>query len=234
MELTRTLTILLLLTVSAVAQRIPPVQGRQNMGIGRWTVTGLTTPTATFTPALTNAAVVTTVIGGRHALSLAGVAARLSADIADFEATSTFSIHGWCWWSGTDSRFFSRLRTVSLNGYVLYSFNRLLYFELRGDSGQRIVVRTTSEVNLTNQWFHLAGTYSGTSTAAGVKIYVNGVPVAMTTVADNLGSTMRYTNPFYIGSSDGQYSFVGYISDFGILSRALAPADVKLIYRGLQ
>jgi hypothetical protein len=63
----------------------------------------------------------------------------------------------------------------------------------------------------------VAASYDGSSTAAGVKLYVNGVLETNTVESDTLSSTIVNSQPFYIGNQRGwPYSLGGSLDQFSL------------------
>jgi hypothetical protein len=73
-----------------------------------------------------------------------------------------------------------------------------------------------------NQWTHIAGTYDGTA----LRLYINGVQVAINTLAS--GSITTSTQPLRFGGNSiwGEF-FQGLIDEIRIYNRALTPAEIQ-------
>jgi hypothetical protein len=93
-----------------------------------------------------------------------------------------------------------------------------------------IRVATVKPLPLDNEWKHIFFTYDGSGRAAGVKIYVNGTPVATRVLKDNLGRSSIHTNaPTQLGwrnpdehpAKDARYQ------DVRLYGRSLASDEVK-------
>ena len=87
----------------------------------------------------------------------------------------------------------------------------------------------------TGQWVHLAVTYDGTSSAAGVRIYQNGAPMAVDVIRDNLFKTILYDEP---DKGPGlklaaRFRDVGFkdsgIDEFRVYDRPLSCAEVAAL-----
>lgn len=102
------------------------------------------------------------------------------------------------------------------NGWIFFlKSGPNLGFFMRFDGGTSALDATSSGGNLTlNQWNHVAFTWDGTSSTAGVAFYINGVKV-VTTGSNPTGSRDNdSTYDFLIGNSDnGARVFDGYIDD---------------------
>ena len=75
-------------------------------------------------------------------------------------------------------------------------------------SGSRIAVNTSTEWPL-GIWRHVVVTYNGSSTAAGVKIYVDGVLRGLNTIADALGTNSILTSAAPQINGRGGATFLG-------------------------
>jgi hypothetical protein len=82
----------------------------------------------------------------------------------------------------------------------------------------------------TNEWMHVVFTYDGSSRAAGIRLYVNGVPAPTETVRDGLSKDITYEAgepDLAIGYRFRDSGFKGgSIDDFRMFSRALTPMEV--------
>jgi mono/diheme cytochrome c family protein len=73
---------------------------------------------------------------------------------------------------------------------------------------------------------HVAVTYDGSGKAAGVAMYVNGQPVKVSVLKDNLTGSIETKAPFAIGRRGGGTSpFTGRVDDLRIYSRALDKSE---------
>ena len=91
---------------------------------------------------------------------------------------AAFSLGFWIYYTGgNDEYIFTKNRTSVTNGdwnVHIGIFNRLA-FRLWDDSEGSHIGRADVGGMPTNQWVHVVGTYDGTATEAGIKIYENGV-----------------------------------------------------------
>ncbi len=80
---------------------------------------------------------------------------------------------------------------------------------------------------------HVAFTYDGSGKAAGVTLYVNGLPIKTTTQIDTLEGTIRTQAPFSIGRrGDAGAPFTGRVDDLQIFERALSPIEIAEVSGG--
>src|SRR5262249_39834269 len=101
-----------------------------------------------------------------------------------------------------------------------------------GEYAVKVAIRvaTVKPLPLDGAWKHIFFTYDGSRRAAGVEIYIDGVPVATRVLKDNLrGATIRTGAPMQLGwrnpdehpAKDARYQ------DIRLYARALAPDEVK-------
>lgn len=130
-------------------------------------------------------------------------------DNYDFERTDKFTIEFWFTSSAAAAgRGFVGKITDSneFRGYMLDTFGtgNVLRVFMANDNAvpDRIIVNgSTAYTSLFNgQWHHIAWTYSGSSTAAGHLLYVDGVAETMTTIADTLTATTVNVKNLSIGN----------------------------------
>lgn len=85
-----------------------------------------------------------------------------------------------------------------------------------------------------NMWYHALMTYSGSSTPAGFKIYLNGVSQTLVTDSNNLGTnSIASGGGVGIGGSSTawqQAPFNGYLDDCRIYNRVLSAAEASTLY----
>jgi hypothetical protein len=93
-----------------------------------------------------------------------------------------------------------------------------------------IKVATVAPLPTNGQWNYLFFTYDGSGRAAGVKIYVDGVPVATKVISDTLArNTMRTSAPLQLGrkSPDEQPARDTRYQDMRLYARALTAEEAK-------
>jgi hypothetical protein len=93
-------------------------------------------------------------------------------------------------------------------------------------SGSAIQIRTRGRLKL-GDWHHVGLTYDGSGKAAGLTLYVNGVPIDTAVVRDALAGPIGNSAALRIGSRTLGRPFVGQIDDLRLYSRALAPKQVE-------
>lgn len=129
--------------------------------------------------------------------------------------------------------------------YVLYldKANKELRFKITDTSGHAARPGIPEALLPTNQWLHVAATYSGSvgPVSGQATIYLNGQPRDVHTGNDS-------TTPFGLtanvksgqaaaigreGPAGGNY-FTGYVDDVALWNRALNPAEVQQLYQAGQ
>jgi len=103
-----------------------------------------------------------------------------------------------------------------------------------GPNGSATQEKIKATTNLSiNTWYHICFTYDGSLTVAGMLIYGNGQPLAITTVV-NTGFGSNFTdNPWRIGahrSASPVDFFPGSMASILILSRALSAMEIAMLY----
>jgi hypothetical protein len=80
-----------------------------------------------------------------------------------------------------------------------------------------ILVTSSLAISLDNRWGHILVTYDGSSTAAGINIFINGVKdTSITIIRDGLSATMVNTKPVLIGKRDDGLIYSGYLSGVAV------------------
>ncbi len=113
----------------------------------------------------------------------------------DFERTQAFSVSGWLYRGANAQQFFigTSLGTGTWRGWSLgtrFGFGRKLQLDLINTvNSNHLSAYTTLDTITEGEWQHVAATYDGSSTPAGIKLYVNGVLQPMTTGFNALSAT---------------------------------------------
>ena len=154
-------------------------------------------------------------------------------DVYDKERTDSFSFSFWMF--ARDRTAFGTLyqkRNLSNTGYDSNFGNIDGKFQLvlEGSDTGLIVVKTDDETSI-NKWHHVVFTYDGSSTGAGVNIYVDSAVQSLTVTTDTLAAAMTNATDFRIGArDDGSNLFNGLITDFRIHNAELTQANVDDAY----
>ncbi|HVY71457.1 MAG TPA: DUF1553 domain-containing protein [Verrucomicrobiae bacterium] len=98
--------------------------------------------------------------------------------------------------------------------------------------GNAVKVRTKAAVP-TNEWTHLAITYDGSSRAAGLKIYLNGLPAEVEVIRDGLTKDFTYGGDepeLTIGYRFRDSGFKdGQVDGFAVFNRTMTPLEVAAL-----
>ncbi|MBN9661412.1 MAG: LamG domain-containing protein [Acidobacteria bacterium] len=93
-------------------------------------------------------------------------------------------------------------------------------------SGDKFGLSVESTISLNDGGWHLvSATYDGSGKASGVRLYSDGVPLAVTTVVDNIAvGPIQNSAPFTIGGAiDGNDAFEGSVNEVAVFGTALTP-----------
>ena len=161
-------------------------------------------------------------------------------EIGDFDHWNNFTVSTWVNHTGTlskDAAIFGRRNEEQYRGGYdcLLLKNRSIDFRLIHHYNQEKIEVTTSS-RLPSGWHHLAVTYDGSGTAAGVKIYIDGISQRLTVVQDDLqGLSIANGNDFLIGhwnhrarTINDQHGFEnGRIDEVRLYNKLLSPLEIK-------
>jgi hypothetical protein len=181
------------------------------------------------------------------AMKFSGDNSVICKGVGIFNRTSPFSFSLWLKPTERQERavVFHRSRSWTdsgSRGYELLLENELPSFSLiHFWPGNAVKVRGKKDLPL-NEWSHLTITYDGSSRAAGVRLYVNGEPIALDVVRDNLYKDIVHRQEW--GDADvseinltlaGRFRDSGFknglIDEFEVFDRCLTPGEVKLLPR---
>ena len=126
--------------------------------------------------------------------------------------------------------------------YVLYldKANKELRFKVTDANGHAARPGIPEGLLLTNEWIHVAATFSGTvsSVSGQTSIYLNGQPKDVHTGNDG-SSPVGLTGPVKAGQlaamgregPTGANYFTGFMDEVAIWRRALSPTEVTAVYK---
>lgn len=143
-----------------------------------------------------------------NVLHLDGTTGRVDfGDVFGFERTQPVTLSLWCRFNNLNSSqelISKRLNTGTFRGWVL---------NLSSTGQLQVIIRTgaTNAISVTGParsvtpgvWNHIAMTYDGSSSAAGVILYLNGVAETLTISSDNLNATIITTGRASLGARNG-------------------------------
>jgi hypothetical protein len=173
-----------------------------------------------------------------------------------FERTNAFSIDAWIRTTYTSENVFivsKRQLAAPFKGYALDIDNGQLpkcyptdptppgagwlQFFLDGSDttdcprDHALIVYATTSVN-DGQWHHVAATYDGSGSAAGVTLYIDGAARTNLVISDNLGAnSIANSQGFTIGAGtgNGPAPFIGDIDEIDVFNRVISPAEIQAI-----
>lgn len=120
-------------------------------------------------------------------------------------------------------------------GWTSLGVNGALSVALLDNSPSTLIdVYTSVAMPPTMTWQMLTATYDGSGKAAGISIYMNGVPQTIVTVYDSLNNnSIQTTAHFTIGGTPttSRYSNI-YIDEVSVWGTVLAPPQIVTLYNG--
>ena len=160
-------------------------------------------------------------------------------DVGRFDATDPFSMAVWVRPQGrrpfnafqkiTDARrrrgYEWRFDDVALAGIQRWAAR--LTIALTSDAPVGAIEVRTRERLRVNDWAHVAVTYDGSGKAAGLRVYIGGLPAAVDVVKDSLAGPIANDAPLQVGSAELGPAFVGTIDDLRLYNRALTAEQVE-------
>jgi hypothetical protein len=154
----------------------------------------------------------------------------------DFERTTQFSMEAWVRPipnGATQSILTKNANVAPFTGYQwTISAAGLQNFQLINSTTSTLYLSVIGTVNLYDgNWHHVVITYSGSSTAAGVKMYVDGVEDQATVLSDTLGTNSILNNlTFKIGQRNGGVFYKGAMDMVRIYNKVLTREEVSSNY----
>ena len=163
-----------------------------------------------------------------------------AVDLA-FTNTSQFSVALWAKHNGSDAQdtLIGNLDTgTGFKGWELSkqdvnNGNWIMFFVINTFPTNAIQVTSDFKPSA-SIWYHYIATYDGSSSANGVKIYVNGIKRTNTNLQNSLSSAANSAVKIRMATRhDGSDSFAGSLSDVAIWSTTLSPSEAFALGKGL-
>ncbi|QDV24040.1 DUF1553 domain-containing protein [Aureliella helgolandensis] len=149
-------------------------------------------------------------------------------DVADFERSDAFSYGGWIKPSSGVGAALARMDDQNAyRGYDLYVGASSISVHIIHAWPQNAIKVTTKKKLEAGQWYHVFATYDGSSSAAGVKIYVNGDEWEWEIEQDALSGSIQTTKSLLVGSRHPGSRFRGEIELLEVYDFCLSPAAVR-------
>lgn len=143
--------------------------------------------------------------------------------------TEKFSFAAWTLAQGDGSVLARMDDEISFVGYDLRWEKGRLQMNLVGRILDDSIRVETAEAWKPGEWHHVAGTYDGSRTAAGVRLYVDGVLREVRVLADTLSNPIKTTQPLRIGSRRASGFFQGLIDEVRTYARELESDDIQIL-----
>lgn len=163
------------------------------------------------------------------AVNLTGQSLVDAGDIANFGYFDKFTIAAWVNVAQPNGTLISRMTPVEEGaGYYVHLQNgRLQVNFIKRWLDDAIRVESQQALPL-DQWCHVAVTYDGSRVADGIRVFIDGQPIAMDVKLDRINQSFAaLTEPLRIGG--GQSYFCGEMDDLRIYDRDLDPTEVELL-----
>ena len=149
-----------------------------------------------------------------------------------------FSVSCWAYSSNTDEQgWFVNKRAATPDEWNFITNNGSFFLTLFGDGDTSNYIGTEYPdfTMPTSEWVHFAGTYDGSNTPEGIKLYIDGERVISEDVlVGTYGGMDDTASDVYIGVGGfvpaGPYTFEGEIDLVQIWARELSASEIKLIY----
>ncbi|MFW9878308.1 MAG: LamG domain-containing protein [Candidatus Thorarchaeota archaeon] len=148
--------------------------------------------------------------------------------VLNFERNQSYSIATWVKTSSANGSILSKMNVSnSYRGYDLFcKSDGVIRAQLINElNTNEIIVDGITQID-DGEWHLIVLTYNGSSTAAGVKIYIDGNLESLTTVSDTLNKTIQTGVNFTIGSRTGGNYFSGQLDDIRIYGTVLTQSDI--------
>ncbi len=181
-----------------------------------------------------------TIVKGKvgQAINLDGSDDRVNmGNFLDFERTAPFTISVWLKLPSATPSTVDYIVTKVDGSAIGYAIairgdvaNDPLELELRGSS--TYISLRSDQVWVANQWTHVVWTYDGSITAAGMKLYRDGV-LQRTTTQDASLTTQTISNSgnFLVGALIASSSpFLGAIDEVRVYNRAVSASEIQSLY----
>lgn len=148
------------------------------------------------------------------------------------ERTDTFTISAWVRFNNilSTQTIFSKKAAGGQGLQAWLDSSGRLNFSLTNTTTiNQLHVRTTGSLT-ENSWYNITITYEGTSSPAGVIVYLNGNIAPLTTVANSLSATILTATAALFGQFNSGQFLSGRMDEVTFWSKALATSEVIDLY----
>jgi len=154
-----------------------------------------------------------------------------------FDQTDPFTLSSWVKSPSVGDNQIINNENSSYTGYRL-NINGLANIEigLRSSIFDDIAIETLNSIN-TDIWYHIVGTYDGTSNASGMKIYINGVEESTNILSNTLTSSTLSNQRTLLGIrriSPPPDPLRGNIANVQIYNRTLSATEILQNYNATK
>ena len=150
-------------------------------------------------------------------------------DIGDYDFFDPFTVSAWIKPETSTGGIMSRYLPTP-KGYGLFLVDGKLQLRLDTASiSDRTRIESVDEIPL-NQWTHVVGTYDGSRTTTGMKLYINGRLASARSLIDESLNSTKVMAPLRVGfGPEKDDRFRGSIDEARLYSRRLSPEQVGVI-----
>ncbi len=156
-------------------------------------------------------------------------------DFGQFELDDSFTVSTWIKTNNLRGAAPIVARMDQSNGYrgwdVYREGNTIAVHLIDKWPGNAIKVRSKLKSIQRGKWHHVTVTYNGSRNLKGIKIYVDGVSLPITTLTNSLQpkASMLTKTPFKLGQRSAGPVFNGSLSDIRIYRREFSAAEAKML-----
>jgi hypothetical protein len=160
-----------------------------------------------------------------------------STSAFSFERTDSFSLSGWIKiGSNTSGQILTKQTPGESSGWMLFQqpvgSSPAIELGLIGTNASTLALARTPSISI-GAWHYVVATYSGTGTTAGMNIYVDGVAQTLTSIANNLSTTiLNNVTPAINGRTNGYLESSDGMDELRVSTKGvvLTPAWVTASY----
>jgi hypothetical protein len=147
------------------------------------------------------------------------------------DITDPFTVTGWFKADSSFSSLGAIVTKFGTLGWAVRMFNGGIAIELNGISGGLDLI-TVEQYN-DNAWHFFAVTKTSSTLLSGIKVYIDGFQVAVSTGADALAGSMLTSQPLRIGMENtGTRPFEGTIKHVALWDKRLSQSEVIEVFGG--